>query len=147
MRRLLRRKYCGCSQSIGGKAVLKKFSSEMDCGCRVDYVESIRVCDECGELNHIREAWTGMFNSPHPDRREWSRTEMVERENKMGQTVRKRQTIYHEDYNRVYSWCEPEHVENMGRWDRCKNDEPCWVEFCPVPESVENMKIAERIKR
>lgn len=118
-------KPCGCSVDVGGNPKMSRFSSTTRKGggviSRVDQIQVVEVCDACFGFYKVTYEWTGL-KSPHPDWRVWTKYEMIEEENKMGQTVRKEKKIKHPRYARAYKWSSHKYTENMARWDRCDKE-------------------------
>jgi len=117
-----RLKPCGCRKPDydGPSHVVSeaKFDSEMiDHGnvhARHDYVIMHCNCSECGGTYELKYDYDGL-NSPHPDWREWTKTEMVEHENKMGEVHTKRKRTRHPDYKQCFNWSPWPFIKRMWR--------------------------------
>jgi len=114
------RKPCGCKKEIGGTPWKKRLNSDLKSGkyvnYRVDYVETARECEKCGEMNVVREAWSAVegTKSPHP----------VWHQYKKDKSVR---SDYTDEYKEAHTWTKPENVDRICRWDYSGN--PHYVEY------------------
>lgn len=108
-----RTKPCGCSKAVGGTPWKKRLASEMKThsggGYRVEHVETVRECGDCGGMNLVRQSWAFPDHGPHPDWRDYS-------------TIKGKNVTTNDTYDRLWTWQDPEDIEEHLRYDLMRGE-------------------------